>query len=569
MTGNGVVMKQKKENNFLVHGGILALASILVRVIGLVYRVLMTNIIGNDGAGYYSTAYSVYAILLLLSSYSLPLAVSKMVSARIAVGKWRETSKVITVSLVFGTIVGLIFSAITYFGADLLCGKLLKSELAAIPLKWMAPTVFIMCILGVLRGFFQGMQTTIPTAVSQILEQIANAIVSVGAAAALFQYGVELDTTLRYVQTEGEKSIYHYAPAWGASGGTIGTGAGALAALIFCIVLFFLFRPTFRKNIASDRTRGDLSYIHLSKILLFTAVPVIISTASYNCIDLIDEAIFTNVLSRRGVAENAYMKTWGDYGNAFLTLIHLPVSLASGIGSALVPSIASAYAEKNSRKVLKNASLAIRVTLLIAIPCAFGMMAIGGNLAKLLYPGSADEAQKYLVAGGLAVIFFSLSTITNAILQGINHMNRPVMHAFIALAAHIPVLLLLLIVFRLDAFAVIIAYSCFGLIMSVLNMISIYRITGYLPDPVRTVALPVASSAAMVLVCFLISFVLSRFVSGRTGNLLIVLFCFTAGVIVYGILILLTGCITRSQLKRIPMGTRIIRLADRFHLLGR
>lgn len=183
---------RKKQNNFLVHGGILALSSILVRFIGMIYRIPVVNIIGSKGNGYYSTAYSVYNILLLLSSYSLPLAVSKMVSARVTKGKWKETERVLAVSMIFAAITGTVFSVLTYFGADFFCTKVLKSPMAAIALKWMAPTIFVMAFLGVLRGFFQGLQTTIPTAISQILEQIVNAGVSVGMAFVLFQYGVEL-----------------------------------------------------------------------------------------------------------------------------------------------------------------------------------------------------------------------------------------------------------------------------------------------------------------------------------------------------------------------------------------
>ncbi len=133
----------KKENNFLVHGGILAAASIFVRLIGMIYRIPMVNIIGSKGNAYYSSAFSVYNILLLLSSYSLPLSVSKMVSSRMAKGKLRETGRVMTVAMVFALFSGALFGLVTYFGADFFCDRVLNSPASAIALKWMAPTIFL------------------------------------------------------------------------------------------------------------------------------------------------------------------------------------------------------------------------------------------------------------------------------------------------------------------------------------------------------------------------------------------------------------------------------------------
>ena len=552
-------MTQQKENNFLLHGGILAAASVIVRFIGLIYRIPMVNIIGSEGNGYYSTAYSVYSILLLLSSYSLPLAVSKMVSARTATGKWKETMRVLIVALVYAFVFGTAFALLTYFLADFFCGTVMKSPMAALPLKWMAPTVFIVAFLGVLRGFFQGMQTTIPTAISQILEQIVNAAVSVGMAAILVQYGVEVATA---------RSEASYGPAWGAAGGTIGTGAGALIALIFCIVIFIGFSKHLRKYVKRDKTTKKIeSYSGLTRILFLTAVPVILSTASYNCVDIIDNAVFNNYMNRAGYTFTEYNSIWGDYNSAYLLIVHLPIALASAIGAALVPSLTAAFELRDREAVLSKIALTVRVTLLIAIPCAFGLIAIGGNLAKLLFGGISEEAQKYLVAGGLAVIFYSLATVTNAILQGLDHVEKPMLHALISLVVHTLFLLLFLFVFKLEIFAVILAYVIFSMVMCALNLISIYRLTGYTPEPVHTILLPAGISAILVMFCFLISFIFSRFLSGRIMHLMIVVVCLIFGAALYFAGILLTGCLTKEQILELPFGERILGFSEKLHLV--
>jgi len=429
---------------------------------------------------------------------------------------------------------------------------------AAIALKWLAPTIFIMAVLGVLRGFFQGLQTMIPTAVSQILEQIANAFVSVGMAAALFQYGKEL--TLAGADAA-------YPAAWGAAGGTIGTGAGALIALAFCTMLFFLYRYNFNSNVSRDTNPKVRTYGRITKILVFTAVPIILSTAAYNCIDIIDVVIFNHSMQKTGFEVSEYTSIWGDYNSAFMLLIHLPVAFSSAIASALVPSLSAAYAEGDKDLVVSRISVTIRTVLMIALPFSFGMMAIGGNLAKLLFPAIAPDAEKYLLIGGFAVLLYSMATVTNAILQGLNRLEKPVFHNIISLVIHVALMFFFLYVLKLGVIGVIIAYMIFGLVTSVLNMISIYRITGYLPEPFQAAMLPVAASFIVVLICLLVSFVISRFLSGKAGNLMIVLLSFILGVFVYFVLIFKLHCVTREDIVELPGGRGMARFLRKTGLL--
>lgn len=327
--------KEKKNGDFLLHGGILALAGILVRFIGMIYRVPMVNIIGSEGNGYYSNAYSVYNILLLISSYSLPLVVSKMVSSRVALKKWAETKRIFIVAFAFSTVVGVAFALITWFLAPFFCTTILNSPLSYIALRALAPTVAIVAFLGVFRGFFQGLQNMIPTALSQIIEQIFNAIFSVAMAAILVSFGAS---------QAAENGVAAYKAAWGAAGGTIGTGVGALMALVFLVFLFVGYRKRLEKKVSADRTSKITSYGKLLGILAQTAVPVILATATYNAIDIIDASLFNHAMAGQNMIVEEYTAIWGDYNSAYLLLVHLPVALASAIGAALVPSLSSAFA---------------------------------------------------------------------------------------------------------------------------------------------------------------------------------------------------------------------------------
>ena len=242
--------RKQKAANFVIQGSILALAGILVRIIGMLYRMPLNDIIGKQGNGYYTSAFNVYNILLILSSYSMPVAVSKMISARIARGEYRNCSRILKAALIYATVIGGVAAVVLWFGADLFA-ELIKTPFSRYALKTLAPTIWIMAYLGVLRGYFQGTGTMVPTAVSQILEQIINAIVSVVAAGILFDVGVSINAA------QGARD---YSYALGAAGGTIGTGAGALTALIYFIILTLSKGGDMRARARKDA----VSYTHLT-----------------------------------------------------------------------------------------------------------------------------------------------------------------------------------------------------------------------------------------------------------------------------------------------------------------
>ena len=184
---------RKKGSDYIVQGGILAAASILVRIIGLAYRIPVTRILGPVGNSYYSAAFEVYSMVLLISSFSLPLAVSKLVSARMAKGKVNSAGRIFRCTLLFALVSGGIGSLLIYFGAGFFSDVLVSTPQSRLALQVLAPTILMVALMGCMRGYFQGLGSMVPTAVSQIVEQIVNAAVSIGAAWALFRYGAKLD----------------------------------------------------------------------------------------------------------------------------------------------------------------------------------------------------------------------------------------------------------------------------------------------------------------------------------------------------------------------------------------
>ena len=547
--------KGKRESNFVVQGSILAVAGIIVRLIGILYRVPMTNIIGDEGMGYYSTAFNVYNIMLILSSYSLPLAVSKMVSARMAKGQYRNAVRVLKAALVYATVVGGIACFITWNFADFFATTAFNTPFCVYALKTLAPTIWIMAYLGVLRGFFQGHGTMIPTAISQIFEQVINAVISVVAAGVLFKIGLDSN---RVYNTTG------YPQAFGAAGGTIGTGAGALAALLFMLLLFSIYWPVVKRRKRRDRSRRTDSYGDISVTFLFTVVPVIISSAVYNIKAVVDNSIMAYGMEALGRGKE-FLSLWGIYNNKYMLLVHVPLAMANSLSSSLIPSLSGAVARKEKGAVIAKTSLAIRFAMLIAIPSAVGLTVLSAPINNLLFKsGDNTEAIRMLITGSAAVIFLSMSTVTNAILQGINHMNVPVRNAFISLILHIGVLYLMLMVFKMGIYSMVFANIAFAVFMCILNAIAIRRYLNYRQEIVKTFLLPAVASAFMGAAAFGVYKGVTLIIK---SNLLGTIFAVLAAIAVYGVLLIKLRCVDEEELYSMPGGTKVIRLSRKLHLM--
>ena len=285
-------MEQKKKNSsFLIQGMILAAAGIITRLIGIAYRIPVNNILGDEGQGFYGCAFSIYNIALLLTSYSLPLAVSKLVSARISKKEYKNAMRIFKGALLFAVIVGALVGTIVFVFSDFIAGDIMSLRLSAYALRVLAPGLFIVAIMGVVRGFFQGMGTMIPTALSQIVEQVVNAIVSIIGASYLIDIGKIA------VESKNNPSLPF---AFGAAGGTLGTVSGAFIGLLFLLVVMAVFYPKFKRRIGRDQTNDLESYPEIYTVLFLTIAPVILSTAIYNISETLDQGIYSNIMVAKG-----------------------------------------------------------------------------------------------------------------------------------------------------------------------------------------------------------------------------------------------------------------------------
>ena len=548
----------KKDSNFLVQGSILAAASIVSRIIGLLYRLPMTDIIGDTGNNYYSCAFEIYNIMLIISSYSLPLAVSKLVSARMAKGQRKQAYQVFKGALLFAIIAGTAVALIVYFGAELFT-SMLQTPLSVFALRVLAPVLVVVAVLGVLRGFFQGLGNMLPSAISQIIEQIVNAIVSIWAAYVLYQYGTKIGEVLGNPDK--------YAAAYGAAGGTLGTNLGAVSALLFMLFVFYAYMRVFKKKMRRERKVEVDSFAYTMKILVITIIPVLLSTTIYNISGILDQGIFKNIATLQGYASDEIDVWWGVFSGKYKVLINVPISIASAMAASSVPSLSAAYSEGNKELVNGQINAAIRFIVVIAMPCCVGLAVLAKPIFSLLFPGTiatVDMATAMMWAGAIAVVFYSLSTLTNGLLQGVDRLKVPVKNAAIALVAHLILLVALMLFFRLNIYAVVIANAFFAFLVCVLNARALKKHVGYRQEFNKTFIVPAISSGIMGIIAYgayTLCYMLVK------SNLIAIVFAIVLAVVVYFVTLLLLKGLTEDEIRKFPKGHVLIKLAKKFKLL--
>lgn len=538
----------RKSSNFLVQGSILAAASIIGRIIGLLYRIPLTNIIGDEGMGYYSNAFAIYNVALILSSYSLPLAVSKLVAARVVRKEYRNSYRIFLCAMGFALMTGIIATLAVFFGADFLAVTLYNAEPMAIPLKVLAPTIFVFAVMGVLRGYFQGKNTMLPTSISQILEQIINAIVSIAAA---------------YYLMKAHSASVNIA-GYGAAGSTFGTFAGAAVSLLFLLFIFTLYKPIIKRQLRKDTGNSKESWRQIFGLLLITIVPVILSQTVYQVSSVIDGSLFGHIMEEKGLDTEARNTLWGIYANKYNTLINIPVSIASAMAVAIIPSIVASRADGRNLEVNNKIQQAVKLNMIIAIPSAVGMGVLASPILKLLFGDGSAMPANLLRLGSVAIVFFALSTITNAVLQGINRMRVPVIHSAISLVVHIALVFVLLKVFNLGTYGMVIGNVTFALLVCILNWISVGRHLNYKQEVFRTFIIPTSCSVFMGVFAFLtyegVYLLVHR-------NSISTLAAILVAVAVYFCSLLLFKGVTRNELSDMPLGRTLVRVANKLHLL--
>lgn len=545
------------KNNFIMQAGILAAAGIISRIIGLLYRSPLHRVIGDDGLGYYQIAYAFYTIVLLISSYSIPAAISKVIAQKLAVKEYRNAHRIFKCALGYVLVVGGIASLLLFFGAGLFV------EPEAVPvLRTFAPTIFVYGILGVLRGYFQAHKSMAQTSVSQILEQIANAAVSIGAAYLLIQH------TFGTLELPADEAARTERAIQGAVGSALGTGAGVLVALLFMLGIYGLNKGLIDKRIQRDRHRDVDTYGDILKMITRVVTPFILSTAVYNLSSTVNTSIYTKLWPSFGGGGSMDIASgWGVFSGQALTISNIPIAFASAMAAAMIPTVSQLVAANNADGARDKIGTAIKTTMLISIPCAVGLFVLARPITNLLFTNTKeaeDLATRLLMTLAASVIFYALSTLNSQILQGLGKLNAPIINAGAALVVQTVVAVVLLFFTNLDLYAIAIANTVYSGVMCVLNQIAVRKAIGYRQEIAHTFLIPLLASAFMGAFAWA---VYEGLLLLTKSPKIAVIPAILLGACVYFALLLLFRGVTEKELRGFPKGYLLVKAAKKCRLL--
>ncbi len=539
---------KKKGGSFIKQAAILAAASLLVRFLGFIYRLPLTNMIGDEGNAIYAGGYYIYTFLLILSSAGLPAAISKLVSERIALKQYRNAHRVFQAALAISTSLGAFFAILLFLTAHQM------ANLIGIPDSYysiltLCPTLVIVAIMSVFRGYFQGMHTMVPTAISQIIEQVFNAFFSVYLAWVFLSVNVPEGLT---------KNI-----PLASAGGTMGTGIGALAGLVVVIFAYSLIRPYLLWRAERCRQPYEESKRQLIGRVLQTAWPIIAGTAVFSITNLIDMGMVVNILQTTGFSEAEASALYGQLSGKYVTLTTLPVTISTAIATAVLPSIAASVKLREKKQVRRKMALTYRISMIISVPAAVGISALGPQIIQMLFPRASDGGM-LLTVGGISIIFLALCQTSTGILQGIGHIKVPVVGAILGAITKVILNLLLIRIPSINVLGAVLSTTGCYLVAAVFNVIMLSRKTGTRFDFMGSFLKPVIGSVAMA-AGTLGSYHLFFALIG--SNTIATLLAICVAVAVYGLVMLLIKGIMEEDLRTVPGGGKLIRIFKRLRLL--
>ncbi|KPV44652.1 putative polysaccharide biosynthesis protein [Alicyclobacillus ferrooxydans] len=392
-------------HSFVRGAMLLAGAAILTKLLGSVYTIVLQNIIGDHGMGLFQMAYPIYATLLAMATAGFPVAISKLVSERLALSDNRGVTQIFHVALLLLSVLGAASFAILFFGARF-WAEIAGDPAATWAIRAISPALLIVPVLSALRGYFQGYQWMEPTASSQVMEQFVRVATILGLAVWLVSQG--------------------YGKEIAAAGAAFGAVTGALSGLI---LLLFYWR---RRH--PDRNAGEAAHqvktSTLVRQLIYYAFPISLGALVVPLMNNIDVVTVVNLLKHTGDAQGAATTEFGLLSGRASKLMMLPTTLAAGIGIAVMPAVSEAFTLGYRRLMNERIDMAVRLTVMLALPAAAGLALLAGPVDVALFKDTAGADTIRIMA--YATVFASLQTTLAAVLQGSGSVYLPVYNLLIA-----------------------------------------------------------------------------------------------------------------------------------------
>lgn len=531
-----------KKKSFLNGAAILAIAGLICKVIGAVYKIPLRNLIGEEAMGIYTTVYPIYTFLLVFSTSGIPTAISKLVAEERSKGNFSGAHKVFVTSLKLLLLIGGITTLLMLAGAPIVAEMLLIDSWQ--PVAAIALSLLFVSLLSAYRGYYQGMQNMMPTAVTQLTEQIIKLAAG-----------------------------FYFAISW-AKYGAIMSAAGALlgitiSELVAFITIFLLYQKN-KKNILTFKDKKDNTQKFVNRLLAI-AIPMTIGGAVKPLVDTIDSIMAKSILESAFSYSREYINAlFGFLKNDCGTLINMPSVLTVALSMALVPAISEALAQSGEKEVKRISSTGIKLSLVIGLPCSVGLFTLAEQILSLLYVYVTKEhggilftAEDKLHTTGIfmmilavGVLFLSVIQTTAGILQGLGKVTLPVINLAIGMAVKI-LMNIFLIPTALNIYAVPIGtVTCYA-IAAILDIICVMKYTKT-KIKISEILRPIGAATLMTIVIYIMRFIFAD----TTSRIFTVIMIFIAA-IVYFIGLGVFGVFDETDMEFMPGGRKLRKLLEK------
>lgn len=585
---NKLLLDMKKNvTNFINGAAILSVAGIIVKILGAIFRIPLTNIIGSEGMGIYQLAYPMYSFLLVISSAGFPVAISRLVARAVNTGDYKLANRTFRLSKALMFALGFAAMAILAIFSGLIAQKQGNADSKYVLLA-IAPAILFVSVLSAYRGYFQGMQNMIPTAVSQIIEQFIKLIAGLGFALYFVRFG----------------------KLWGAVGAVAGVMLSELVALIYIVILYNGKKKEILSDIHSMQIQtARISSKQIIKDVVMIALPVAIGSAILPLVSMIDQLIVINGLKdiiadidglpfnvqsiikyaekNNVIIDSAMSMTqiasefpviyekfvtslatslYGIMSGTCSPITALPLIFSTSLAISIVPAVSQAHAKRNAADVRRKSSTSLRLTTLITFPCAIGLCVLAEPIIKILYSNYSEWemliAIKCLRVMSMTVLALPIIHAATAILQGLGKQNIPVINlALGAVLIKIPLTYFLTKIPSLNIIGAAIGTIAIFVFAAILDVASVKYFTGFRLEIMQTFVKPLISSLIMGAVALVTYIMLNK----ALGHIIISMgAAIIAGVIIYFAMALITHSIKKKDLEFIPKGELIAAKLSRF-----
>lgn len=532
--------KRTKKESFMQSVLILMISQLAIKLLGLVYKIYLTNKegFGDTGNAIAGSGYQIYALLLTISSIGVPNAISKLVSERVVVGDSKGAHRIFKVALLTFGIIGFIGTMILFLGAGYIATVILQIPEAEMTLVSLSPSIFFVTIASVMRGYFNGREKISVTAKSQTLEQVFKTVLTI-IIVEIIGFSSGLDTTLM------------------AAGANLATTLSVLLSFGYLSIFYTMYKKSVAAEIKNSVNYKKESLFSVVKRILLVSTPITLSAVMSTLNKNIDSITVVRGLKKFLTEAEAKIQ-YGILSGKVDTLITLPLSFNIAFATALVPTIAASIAKGEKENASKRISFSILVSILIGLPCTVGMIIFSGEILNLLFP-NATSGSLILQISAITIIFSVLTQTINGALQGLGKIMTPAITSFIGLIVKLVLNVILIQIPSVGVYGAAIGSIVNNIVACVLSYIVLVKTIKIDMSFIKCIVKPIIATIMMGICSYFIYLLLGGIIPKTMATIIAIVIA----IVIYVIAVIVLKILSKDEIKMIPYGTKIVKVLEK------